>query len=152
MTYYFKPAALDELGAINALIKASKMSWDYPPAWWDLWAEILTATPEKLLQRCFWLCYSETGYLVGIYSFSQVEGTTFELEDFFVSPDFKRAGIGARLFQHLRQQLSLNGARRLKITADPNAAPFYEKMGAVKVGEHASLPAGRVIPKLEIML
>lgn len=152
MTFYFKPATIHELGAMNQLIKASKMSWGYPEQWWDLWTTILTATPTRLNKRPFWLCYNAVDNLVGLYSYSCLMGTTFELEDFFVSPSYKRNGIGATMFQHLRTQLALKNAQLLQITADPNAAPFYQKMGAVIVGEHASQPTGRLIPKLELVL
>jgi hypothetical protein len=45
------------------------------------------------------------------------------------------------------------GATRLFIEADPDAAPFYRRMGAVDVGlaPSGSIP-GRILPKLAVDL
>jgi hypothetical protein len=42
--------------------------------------------------------------------------------------------------------------RQIQITADPNAAGFYERMGATRTGEVVSEIDGqtRVLPRMEI--
>ena len=45
------------------------------------------------------------------------------------------------------------GAGRLTILADPNAAAFYERAGAVRIGEAPSDAApGRLLPLYEVRL
>ena len=50
------------------------------------------------------------------------------------------------------QQAAALGARAVEITAEPNAEGFYEKMGAVKVGELRSELDGRprILPRMII--
>ena len=63
-------------------------------------------------------------------------------------------GLGAFLFHHALGHCRKRSASVLKIESDPNAAGFYEKMGAVKVGEHRSEVDGqvRILPILEMKL
>ena len=45
------------------------------------------------------------------------------------------------------------GAGRLTILADPNAAAFYERAGAVRIGEAPSdAVSGRLLPPYEVRL
>ena len=45
------------------------------------------------------------------------------------------------------------GAAALEIDADPHAAGFYERMGAVRIGETpSSLIPGRSLPRLRLLI
>jgi GNAT superfamily N-acetyltransferase len=69
------------------------------------------------------------------------------LEDLWVLPDYIGKGVGKTLFKHAIQQAKLSGAERLELDADPNAAPFYTRMGCQVVGESIS-EWGRAIPHM----
>jgi GNAT superfamily N-acetyltransferase len=49
-----------------------------------------------------------------------------------------RRGIGTALLRHALQTAAQGGADEVDVDADPNAAPFYLRRGAVHVGD---LPA-----------
>jgi GNAT superfamily N-acetyltransferase len=69
----------------------------------------------------------------------------------FVDPDAMRRGIGQALLADALGIAAGAGATRVRIEADPNATPFYERAGAVRVGDvpSGSIP-GRVLPLLEL--
>ncbi|MGQ9549674.1 MAG: GNAT family N-acetyltransferase [Roseiflexus sp.] len=69
------------------------------------------------------------------------------LEDLWVSPDHIGQGIGRKLFAHAIKQALLSGADHLELDADPNAAPFYTRMGCCIAGERIS-EWGRAVPHM----
>ena len=52
-------------------------------------------------------------------------------------------GFGRRLFKHAAAAGPPREARCLTIEADPNAEPFYRRMGAIRIGLLASEIDGR---------
>jgi GNAT superfamily N-acetyltransferase len=59
-----------------------------------------------------------------------LEGDVADLDVIFVDPPAIGTGAGRALF-HAASQLAVKfGANRMTILADPNAASFYERMGA----------------------
>jgi GNAT superfamily N-acetyltransferase len=67
------------------------------------------------------------------------EPGALDLNKLFVEPRHIRGGIGRALLAHAVTEARQRGAERL---ADPNAAGFYERNGAVRIGEAPS-DAGR---------
>ena len=71
----------------------------------------------------------------------------------FVEPSALRSGVGKALLVWATDVAKELGATRLIIDADPDAAPFYRRMGAYDVGQAPSGSApGRVLPKLVMNL
>ena len=85
---------------------------------------------------------------MGVYALL-FSGADCELEHFWVMPTHMGAGVGRALFEHAVERCRAIGSRRLWINADPNATGFYERMGARRVGEVPSTPAGRMLPRFE---
>jgi hypothetical protein len=56
----------------------------------------------------------------------------------FVEPRHIRGGDGRALLAHAVAEARQPGAERLTILADPNAADFYERKRAVRIGEAPS--------------
>jgi GNAT superfamily N-acetyltransferase len=63
-------------------------------------------------------------------------------------------GVGRALFERARELAAAAGATTFEIDADPNAEPFYLRMGARRVGEIRSEIEGqpRVRPLLHLDL
>ena len=83
-----------------------------------------------------------------MYSFSTVTSRPDCVE-----PRHIRSGVGRALLAHAIAEARRRGAERLTILADPNAAGFYERNGAVRIGEAPSdAVPGRVLPLYEVGL
>jgi GNAT superfamily N-acetyltransferase len=131
---------------------ASKRHWGYPERWIEIWTPKLTITPEYILANETWLV-SINDEPVGFYSLKQANGTLW-LAHLWLLPAFIGQGLGAFLFRHALTRSRKQGASMLKIESDPNAASFYQKMGAQKVGERRDEVDGqpRVLPVLQVNL
>lgn len=58
-----------------------------------------------------------------------------ELEDLFVDPDWHRRGIARHLVRQVADTARDAGHRRLWVTGNPHALPFYLAVGFVQVGQ-----------------
>lgn len=83
----------------------------------------------------------------------QDEGDTVDLADMFVDPSAIGSGAGRVLFAAAAELARSLGARTMTILADPNAALFYERMGArfVKMAPSDAIP-GRELPLYHYVL
>jgi GNAT superfamily N-acetyltransferase len=78
---------------------------------------------------------------------------TPDLNKLFIEPRHIRAGVGRALLAHALAEARRRGAERLTILADPNAAGFYERNGAVRIGEAPSdAVPGRLLSLYEVRL
>ena len=78
---------------------------------------------------------------------------TLNLNKLFVEPRLIRSGVGRALLAHAVAEARQLGAERLTILADPNAAGFHERDGAVRIGEASSdAVPGRLLPLYELRL
>jgi GNAT superfamily N-acetyltransferase len=79
----------------------------------------------------------------------KVVDTEAHLLKLFVDPTALRHGVGTILFGWAAEVARDMGARRVFIEADPDAAPFYRRMGARDAGLAPSGSiAGRMLPRL----
>ena len=92
------------------------------------------------------------GKQIGVAQIRVVDGEA-DLLKLFVEPKALRSGTGKVLLAWATDVAKKLGAKRLTIEADPDAAPFYRRMGACDVGQapSGSIP-GRVLPKLVMNL
>ncbi len=82
-----------------------------------------------------------------------VDGSCADLDKLFVAPEAMGKGVGRALMRWAMRTAQAAGATRLEIEADPDAAPFYERMGARVIGRVPSEAiAGRMLPHLRIDL
>ena len=75
------------------------------------------------------------------------------LDDLFVEPASMWRGVGRALWEDAVAWAAARGATAMVFGAIRNARPFYERMGAVVVGEIAStIIAGRTTPRMRYEL
>jgi GNAT superfamily N-acetyltransferase len=125
---------------LTALAFGSKAHWGYDDAFMEACRDELTIRPVDLDRAKVRVAVVET-----IVGFHGIDGD--ELRWMFVAPASTGHGIGAALFTDALDIASAAGIETLRIESDPNAAGFYERMGARRIGEtpSASIP-GRVLP------
>jgi GNAT superfamily N-acetyltransferase len=92
------------------------------------------------------LVADDHGHVVGV---ARIEPDG-ELGVMFVDPPAIGHGVGRALFVAASALARRLGARSMPILADPNAAPFYERMGARFISQAPSdaIP-GRTLPLYE---
>jgi GNAT superfamily N-acetyltransferase len=135
-----------DCAAVSALAFASKAYWGYDDAFMEACRAELTVMPADLERgRVRVACEGEVIGFHGVID--------SELEWLFVAPQAIGRRVGAALFTDALEIARAGGLEVLRIAADPNAAGFYERMGARLVGEtpSASIP-GRMMPVYAIGL
>lgn len=142
-----RAARVDELEALTALCLRSKAVWGYDEAFMAACRTELTLTALDLNESDVQVAERD-GVLIGLAQIS-VDGTQADLEKLFVEPAVLRSGAGRALFEWAAAAAREHGAATLIIDADPDAAPFYRRMGARDdgVAPSGSIP-GRMLPRL----
>jgi GNAT superfamily N-acetyltransferase len=144
----FRRASPDAADELTALTLASKAHWGYDEAFMEVARAGLTVTPEYLEAHDCWIAEVD-GKTVGWFSLvAIVDG--FLLDNFFLSPGSIGAGTGRVMWDQAVDRAKAQGAKRMTLEADPNAASFYERMGARLTGSARSPDTGRELPTYEI--
>jgi GNAT superfamily N-acetyltransferase len=128
----FRRARPDEAAALTQIALAAKQSWGYPDEWMAQWRADLTIAPGYIGSSPVWVAELE-GKAAGFLGLVHMDGH-WHLEHLWVLPVFHGRGLGRALFAEAVQQARAVGATELCIRSDPNAEPFYLKMGAVRTG------------------
>ncbi len=146
----FRPACEGDAASLTDLAVASKRHWGYPQSWIELWLDDLRFTPELIRRQSVEIAETQ-GVLAGVSSLS-VNGSVAELEHLWVEPQRMGRGLGRSLFERAVKRASTLGATSLAIAADPHAEEFYLHMGAVPDGFIESVPEGRRLPRLVLVI
>lgn len=150
-----------EYQTLTNLSFQSKNYWNYPDAYFEIWAKELTITRQYILTNDVYV-FDQKSRVTGYYSLVElpcdlmlsnltIEAGTW-LEHMFVLPAYVRSGVGTKLFSHCIHRCKSKHTPVLKILSDPNARLFYEKRGCVFVKDYPSTIKGRTTPYLEYRL
>ncbi len=149
-----RPARDDEAIMLTALMRRSKAHWGYDAEFMRQ-SEASFAIPDDVFARGHVLVVEDdAGAALGTASLAPLpEDGDFDLLHMFIEPRAIGTGAGRVLFNAIAGKAREAGAHRLVILSDPHAAAFYEKMGAVRIGDAPSdaIP-GRRLPLLEYRL
>lgn len=145
-------ASPGDADALTRIAFAAKRHWGYPERWISYWGESLTITPEFVRDNEVYAAVSG-GEPFGFYAITGT-GRELELEHLWVLPAWIGSGAGRLLFEHAMDKAASQGAKSVKIEADPNAEGFYLRMGARRVGENVYEIEGqrRVLPLMAVDL
>ncbi|MCG2640846.1 MULTISPECIES: GNAT family N-acetyltransferase [Bradyrhizobium] len=121
--------------------------WSYDKDFIEACRSELTIEPGDMRSSAIAVAEQDR-QIVGITQI-KVTGDEADLLKLFVEPTMLRGGVGTKLFHWAISQAARMGAERMSIEADPDAAPFYRRMGAKDCGlaPSGSIP-GRMLPKL----
>ena len=142
-------AQAGEAASLTALCVRSKAHWGYDAEFMRLSAEALTLAEDDIAAGRVLVALDAAGRTIGLVRV-EPEGETADLGLMFVDPPAMGSGAGRMLFEAATRLARGLGARRMTILADPNAAPFYERMGArfVRNAPSDAIP-GRLLPFYE---
>ncbi len=154
-----RPGRGEDAAELSALALRSKGFWGYSASFMRAVEAELTLDADAAARTV--VCMVD-GQVAGFHLLGESRGgpgardseqPAGELEMLFVDPQFIGSGLGRVLFEHARRAAAGRGWSRLFIEADPNSRTFYERVGAVQVGERlsGSIP-GRSLPLFELAL
>ena len=140
----------DEATTLTTIALEAKRHWGYPEHWIKHWESDLTVTADFIRDNHVYVAEAE-GEVRGFYALC-VRGDKAELEHLWVTPAFIGTGVGKELFLDAMERAAALEVRDVEISSDPNAAGFYERMGAKQVGEVDAPVDGqpRKLPRLKI--
>ncbi len=143
-------ASPEDANTLTQIALDAKRHWGYPEHWIKHWEADLTVSPEFIRDNHVYVFERESNVL-GFYALC-VSGNKAELEHMWVTPAAIGTGIGKDLFLDAMERAAALEVREIEISADPNAAGFYERMGASQIGETDGSIDGQVrkLPRLKI--
>jgi len=135
----------------NIAVEA-KRHWGYPESWIKHWEPQLTITPDYIDSNHVYV-FEHDGEIRGFYALCEVDNKT-ELDHMWVLPAYIGSGIGKELFLDAMERAANMNVSEVELLADPNAAGFYEHMGAKQIGEVDAEIEGqpRKLPRMKIEL
>lgn len=140
----------EEASTLTTIALEAKRHWGYPEHWIKHWESDLTISADFVRDHHVYVAEAD-GEIRGFYALC-VSDDKAELEHMWVTPASIGTGIGKKLFLDAMEKAAALAVRDVEIVADPNAAGFYERMGATQIGEVDSPIDGqsRKIPRLKI--
>ena len=145
-----RPASATESTTLTQIALDAKRHWGYPENWIKHWESDLTISPEFIDANHVYVAEGE-GEIRGFYALC-LNGKKAELEHMWVRPSYIGTGVGKELFLDAMERAAKMNVSEVELSADPNAAGFYERMGAQKIGEVDSTIDGqeRKLPRMKI--
>jgi GNAT superfamily N-acetyltransferase len=146
-----RPAQAGEEDALTALCIRSKAHWGYDADFMRQAANALTVTAAMIREGRVLVALGRDGGLSGVAAIEELEAAgKFDLALLFVEPSAIGTGVGRALFTAAVKLVAARGGISIAILADPFAAGFYRRLGALDIGEAPSdAIAGRFLPLLE---
>ena len=132
----------EEATTLTQIALDAKRHWGYPEHWIKHWESDLTISSDFIRDNHVYVA-DEDGEIRGFYALC-VSGDKAELEHLWVTPACIGTGIGKELFLDAMERAAAVDVHNVELTADPNAAGFYERMGAVQIGETESVIDGQI--------
>lgn len=110
--------------------------------------KIMYQVTEEFIRRNPTFILYENDRIIGFYALlSNLEGNT--LEYFYIEPQYIGKGYGKKMWSHLENYCETQNIRDFTLVTSPQSKEFYQKMGAILIGEvESTLKKGRKIPKL----
>ena len=141
----------EQAAVLTELCLRSKAVWGYDKAFMAACRPALTVTADDWKQSDIQIAVEDDD----IIGMAQVmyHGEVAELDKLFVDPAALGRGIGLKLFDWSVEAALRKGAKVMTVDADPSAADFYRRLGAVDDGVVAStVMPGRFLPRLKFDL
>ena len=145
-----RPADANEASALTNIALEAKRYWGYPEHWIKHWESDLTISSDFIVDNHVYVA-EDNGKIQGFYALI-VTGEKAELDHMWVTPAAIGTGVGKALFLDAMERAAELKVNAVEISADPNAAGFYRRMGATQVGETDASFDGvtRKLPRLKI--
>ena len=149
MTARIRRAQVDEAELLTLLARRSKAHWGYDDEFMRRAADDMVIPTSAIESGQVHVLEDDGGAVLGFHRLRPGEPAV--LEDLWLEPGAIGAGHGRRLWRHAVDVARSGGARAIEFDADPHAVGFYERMGAVRIGETpSSVIEGRMLPRMRL--
>lgn len=140
----------EEAATLTQIALDAKRYWGYPEHWIQHWESDLTISSDFIREHHVYVADDE-GEIRGFYALCLGDSKA-ELEHMWVTPAGIGTGIGKELFLDAMERAAALNVNAVELSADPNAAGFYNRMGATQIGETDSVIDGQVrkLPRMKI--
>jgi N-acetylglutamate synthase-like GNAT family acetyltransferase len=140
----------EDAATLTQIALDAKRYWGYPEHWIRHWESDLTISSDFIRDNHVYVA-EEEGEIRGFYALC-VAGRKAELEHLWVTPGCIGTGIGKELFLDAMEKAAALEVSAVELSADPNAAGFYRRMGAMQIAETESVVDGHVrkLPRMKI--
>lgn len=127
--HHLRPAEPYEAKELEELQYRSASHWNYPDGYFDWAGDAREITESYVRDNPVFVLIDNNGRKLGFYSFTEDDDGLL-LDKMFLDVDQIGRGLGRVLWRHAVHTANHLGVSEFIIGADPNAAPFYEAMGA----------------------
>ena len=132
-----RAARAEDAPMLSEIARTSKAHWHYSAAQIAAWQDDLLVTPTLLATghaRIAEIAQRAAGFFLIEPPAPGDDASEWALSHLWVLPEHMGRGIGRTLMAAARELAAAQGARTLRIDADPNAEAFYLASGAQRVG------------------
>ena len=142
-----------ETDRLTEVAWTAKGHWGYPAAWMEAWRPALTLTAAFVEAHPVFVAVDADDRPLACAALVP-DGADVQLEHVWVAPEAMGRGLGRALVAHAAAAARALGGRTLWIDSDPNAAAFYERLGAEPAGTVRADVCGtrRELPRLRLDL
>ncbi|QHE52271.1 GNAT family N-acetyltransferase [Pontibacillus sp. HMF3514] len=146
----FRRAIPEESPHLSNIAIKSKAYWGYSEAFMKE-CELLLHVPSDRIAKDHVYVIEDGGSVTGFYSIIQNKNHAW-LEDFYLDPVYIGEGLGKRMWYHMVSVARNYSIEKIEWESDPYAAPFYEWMGATKIGDTATGANQKPLPKYQYIV
>jgi len=157
--FTYHEASVIDIPSLRVLAHKSEAHWGGSDAFMDEFDRSFNITEEFLKNNPVFLMKDPDGDIVAFWGLIFLpEKTTesgkvwAELEYFYVDVTELGYGHGRKLWHHMTEWAFKHQISRIHLVTSPEALGFYDRMGAVQIGEVPSSIDGRMIPELLYLL
>lgn len=131
---------------LRRLAYESEAHWGYDNRFMETFDRRFNITEKFVCENPVYAASDSRG-LLGFWGLSKRE-KQWELEYFYIDSRWLNTGLGRLMWEHLIRWCRENHVASLELVTSPQAAGFYQKMGARMEGEKPSVIDGRPVPFL----
>ena len=143
----FRHATKNDASDLSNLAYASEKHLGYDAEYMNVFADLYNVTAEYISRNPVDVMEYE-GKTIGFWGLRE-ENRKWELDFFYITPEYIGKGYGRHLWNHLTDECKKRSIHEFQLVTSPQSVLFYQKMGAVVVGQVESMiTPGRMIPKL----
>jgi SAM-dependent methyltransferase/ribosomal protein S18 acetylase RimI-like enzyme len=149
--YHILAAEGNEASELSRIAIESESYWGYDSDFMNKFKVMYQVTEEFIRKNPTFILY-ENDKIIGFYALS-IKPEENTIEYFYIETQYIGKGYGEKMWTHLANYCKGHNIKDFTLVTSPEAKAFYEKMGAVHIGEvESTLKKGRKIPKLKCTL